>query len=315
MLILLFSLSSLLLLFAAIWLGISLADILLTPILHLIEMAENVSQGDWTVRAPELRSLPEVMHLVQAFNHMIARIDKQNTELIRSEKRAAWADIARKIAHEVKNPLTPIQLAAERLKRKYKIEIRSDPETFVKCIDTIIRQVSHIEQLVSEFSAFARMPEAVLQITDLTQIVRDVIFMHQQMVPNIRFSFHAVRQQILWGCDGNQMSQVVVNLLQNAINSITESAVPVANSQICVTLQEFEDHLLMVVEDNGPGFQKEQRERLFDPYYTTREKGTGLGLAIVLRFIADHAGTMSLHDAKEHQGARVEIELPRRDLT
>jgi two-component system nitrogen regulation sensor histidine kinase NtrY len=313
-LMVLFALASILLLLAATWTGISLANILVTPITRLIAAAERVSEGDCTVRIPDVSSKNELDKLVRSFNKMTEMLDRQNKALIINERNSAWSDIAKKIAHEVKNPLTPIQLAAERLKRKYKAEIRSDPETFIKCIDTIIRQVSHIENLISEFSAFARMPEANMEPVNMNQLVRDAVFMQNQAAPDVHFAIKASHPFIIWHCDSHQVSQVLMNLLQNAVNAIREREFPRNQTQgansIVVELSMQPSRLFIVIEDNGPGFPAEKRERLFEPYYTTRAKGTGLGMSIVLRIVTEHAGTMELKDAIGHPGARVEISLP-----
>lgn len=307
---LLFTLSSLLLLLGAVWMGLSLANILIDPIMRLIAAAERVSNGDLSTRIPELSSTNELSKLVKSFNRMVERLEQQNRELIISEKKSAWADIARKIAHEVKNPLTPIQLSAERLKRKYGREVRSDPETFIKCIDTIIRQVSHIENLISEFSTFARMPAPVLQATNVTQLIQDVVFMQRQAFPHITFSMEVPPTPLLWVCDAQQIQQVFLNILQNSVNAISEGGTT-PHGLIRVSLVKTATALHCSFEDNGPGFPQENRERLFEPYYTTRAKGTGLGMAIVLRIITEHDGTLELKDAVGHRGARVEITLPK----
>ncbi|GHS92836.1 putative sensor histidine kinase NtrY-like protein [Alphaproteobacteria bacterium] len=313
-LITMFALASLLLFFASIWFGMSLADSLIMPILGLIHAAEKVSQGDLSVRIVPMHTLKEFSRLIHSFNRMTERLEAQNKELIISEKKAAWSDIARKIAHEVKNPLTPIQLSAERLKKKYRLEIRSDPETFIKCIDTIIRQVSHIENLINEFSTFARMPEAVFHPIDFAQLCRDIIFMQTQAYPTIRFLFQTFSPSFFWVCDGQQMAQVLLNLLQNSINAIVENPQKTEEGCILVVLREQQAGLLIVVEDNGPGFPQE-RERLFEPYYTTRNKGTGLGMAIILRIVTEHSGFLQLKDVVGHQGACVEITLPKKEIS
>ncbi|MDR0633281.1 MAG: HAMP domain-containing protein [Holosporales bacterium] len=311
-LITLFALSSLLLLLVSIWVGLFLANVLVDPISKLISAADSVSNGDLSVRISGVSVKNELKNLVQSFNRMTERLERQNKDLIISEKKSAWSDIARKIAHEVKNPLTPIQLSAERLKRRYSKEIKSDPVTFEKCIDTIVRQVSHIENLINEFSAFARMPEAVFATVDLTQLIRDSVFLQKQAFPDILYQLEFPQKTILWNCDGQQMLQVLTNILQNAANAISEGAEH-KNGKITIFIYQFEGYINIVIEDNGPGFPKENRERLFEPYYTTRKSGTGLGMAIVLRIITEHFGTMELKDAVEHSGARVEIMLPRID--
>jgi two-component system nitrogen regulation sensor histidine kinase NtrY len=309
-LITLFALSSLLLLLVAVWVGLFLANVLVEPISKLISAADSVSNGDLSVRISGVSVKNELKNLVQSFNRMTERLERQNKDLIISEKKSAWSDIARKIAHEVKNPLTPIQLSAERLKRRYWKEIKSDPLTFAKCIDTIVRQVSHIENLINEFSAFARMPEAVIAPVDLTQLIRDAVFLQKQAFPDIYFQLEFPQKTIVWPCDGEQMLQVLTNLLQNAANAISEGEHK-KNGKIVISIRQSEDYIGITIEDNGPGFPKENRERLFEPYYTTRKSGTGLGMAIVLRIITEHMGTMELKDAVGHTGARVEVTLPK----
>jgi nitrogen fixation/metabolism regulation signal transduction histidine kinase len=347
-LITLFALSSLLLLLASIWVGLFLANILIEPIKQLIAAANNVSNGDLSVRIRKVYMKNELGQLVESFNRMTERLEQQNRDIIVSEKKSAWADIARKIAHEVKNPLTPIQLAAERIKRKYGGEIRGDVATFERCIDTIIRQVSHIENLISEFSAFARMPEAIMVPVDIAQLVRDAIFLQKQTFPEITFLAELPVKAVVWPCDGQQMSQVLTNLLKNAANAITEgnnetrnersgsNAGGVGNAcagegnvgnagnasnasggkqekrhggEVVVTVQQNGNELRIIVKDDGPGFPKEGREKLFEPYYTTRKNGTGLGMAIVLRIVTEHSGVMELKDA-ECGGAMVEMRFP-----
>lgn len=251
------------------------------------------------------------------------------TPFIMAQKKAAWSDVARKIAHEIKNPLTPIQLAAERLKRKYLDEIHSDPQTFQRCIDTIIRQVSQIGKLVTEFSNFARMPEPVLRSENVVELVKQAIFLQRQAHRNISFDFFLKsdrpdQEEIVVNCDALQMGQVMTNLLQNAINALTleefinkkvkknELLVdkpPFPSCQIRVIIEKIDTKCRITIEDNGPGFPLEGRERLTEPYYTTHEKGTGLGLAIVAKIVDDHRGKLELGDSTLG-GAKVVIEIP-----
>lgn len=311
-LITLFALASLLLLLASIWIGILLAGFLVEPITKLIEAADSVSNGDLSIRVDEISHNNELNSLIRSFNRMTERLEKQNKDLIISEKKSAWSDIARKIAHEVKNPLTPIQLSAERLKKKFIKEIKTDPDTFTKCVDTIIRQVSHIENLINEFSTFARMPEAVIKPVNITQIIREVVFLQRQVYQKIKFVMEFPKETVLWACDSSQISRLLINIIQNACNSITENNIN-EEGQVTIFVYDNYDNLQIFIEDNGPGFPKDNREKLFEPYYTTRKKGTGLGMAIVLRIVTDHFGTMELKDANGHQGALVEINLPRLD--
>lgn len=251
------------------------------------------------------------------------------TPFITAQKKAAWSDVARKIAHEIKNPLTPIQLSAERLKRKYLDEIQSDPQTFQRCIDTIIRQVSQIGKLVTEFSNFARMPEPVLRSENVVELVKQAIFLQRQAHANISFDFVLKgdmpdQEEIIVSCDANQMGQVMTNLLQNAINALTLEEFtkkkvkknehlgekpPFPSCQIRVIIEKIDTKCRITIEDNGPGFPLEGRERLTEPYYTTHEKGTGLGLAIVAKIVDDHRGKLELGDSTLG-GAKVVIEIP-----
>lgn len=314
-LVLLFVLSSCLLLISSISAALNLSNTLFTPIKEVITAAEMVSiHGDLSIRVKTAKVNNEIDNLVSSFNEMTKKLEEQNIELVISEKKSAWADIARKIAHEVKNPLTPIQLSAERIKKRYISEIKSDKEIFIKCIDTIIRQVSQIENLINEFSAFARMPDAKFEEINIVKLIRDVIFIHKNANKNIQYSFYPESEAIEWTCDSNQITQVFNNLLQNSANAINESNINRSGS-ITTYVKCADETLNLIVEDNGPGFPEEKRERLLEPYYTTRKKGTGLGLAIILRIVSDHFGTMKLVDSFEMgggRGARVEISLSKK---
>ncbi len=303
-----FSLVSLLLLLAAIWVGLTLADVLVKPISRLIAAAEAVSQGDLSIRIEEDPLGNELDSLAHSFNRMTDRLQQKNQDLILSQKKAAWADVARKIAHEIKNPLTPIQLSAERLKRRYLKEITSDPETFQNCVDTIIRQVGNIGNLVNEFSSFARMPEPKMDLIDIVELSQQTLFLQRQAYPSLEFTYNTPGCPIIWSCDAHQISQVLTNLLQNAINAVTESE-RIDSAKISLSLIVKDDQLLITVEDNGPGFPKSGRESLLEPYYTTRAKGTGLGLAIVSKIVSDHNGHMNLGDS-ELGGASVLLAFP-----
>ncbi len=232
------------------------------------------------------------------------------TELLSAQRKAAWADIARRIAHEIKNPLTPIQLSAERLKRKYLSQIKTDPETFASCTDTIVRQVGDIGRLVDEFSSFARMPAPVMAKEDLCEICRQSIFLQRHAHPKIAFECVLPDQPVHVACDGRQIGQALTNLLQNAAESINERK-PLKHGKlvpgcIVVHVAPEKERALVEVEDNGRGFPRELRDRLTEPYVTTRVKGTGLGLAIAQKIMEDHHGELMLED-REGGGARVTL--------
>ena len=227
------------------------------------------------------------------------------SELLSAQRKAAWADVARRIAHEMKNPLTPIQLSAERLKRKYLKQIEDDPETFVTCTDTIIRQVGDIGRMVDEFSSFARMPAPVIQSEDIVNIVEQAVFLQRNAHPRIEFALSLPAERPLVHCDARLVSQALTNLLQNAVDAI-DGAGRRAKGRIEVTLAADDQGCVVAVEDNGPGLPEQDRDRLTEPYVTTRSRGTGLGLAIVKKIMEDHGGRLLLAD-RDGGGARVQL--------
>jgi two-component system nitrogen regulation sensor histidine kinase NtrY len=230
--------------------------------------------------------------------------------LLEAQWKGAWADVARRIAHEIRNPLTPIQLSAERLKRKYLKEIKSDKETFVVCTDTIVRQVDDIGRMIEEFSNFARMPAPVLRLENLNELCRQVIFLQRNAHPNIDFIAVMPDSAVYATCDSRQMSQVVTNLVQNAAESMERRDAKEDKARVILRLQEEDDLVVIEVEDNGPGLPVEGRDKLLEPYVTTRQKGTGLGLAIVRKIMEDHGGNLILGDAKDG-GALIRAEFAR----
>jgi two-component system, NtrC family, nitrogen regulation sensor histidine kinase NtrY len=228
------------------------------------------------------------------------------TELVLAQRSSAWADIARRIAHEIKNPLTPIQLSAERLRRKYGKVIVEDAAVFEQCTATIVRQVDDIKRMVDEFSRFARMPKAVIAGEDLAETVRQVVFMMRVAHPDIDVEVELPAETMPARFDRRLISQALTNIVKNATEAI--GAVPAAElgrGRIMVTAQRDGKDAVIDVIDNGIGLPKENRSRLLEPYVTTREKGTGLGLAIVGRILEEHGGHIELRDASEKiPGAR-----------
>ena len=220
------------------------------------------------------------------------------TELQAAQRKAAWADVARRIAHEIKNPLTPIQLSAERLKRRFMREIQSDPETFAQCADTIVRHVGDIGRMVDEFSAFARMPQPVLKPEDLGRIAREALVLQRSARPEILWETRIPERGPMARCDRRLLGQALMNLLQNAADAVAmrprAPGEPVG--RILVAVEERDGHVELRVEDDGVGLPQEGRERLTEPYVTHKAKGTGLGLAIVKKIMEDHGGTLTLDD-------------------
>ncbi len=235
------------------------------------------------------------------------------TALQAAQRKAAWADVARRIAHEIKNPLTPIQLSAERLKRKYAGKIQDDVDLFTQCTDTIIRHVGDIGQMVDEFSSFARLPAAVLRPADLTQVVRDAVMLQRTAYPRIAFTNRLPDNRWI-KCDARQVGQALTNVLKNAVEAIdtrvAANALTPGQGQVIVELLEDSDEVIVTVTDNGVGLPEAERSRLTEPYVTTRAKGTGLGLAIVRKILEEHGGRITLKDTADGVGAQVTLHFP-----
>ena len=228
------------------------------------------------------------------------------TELVSAQRTSAWADVARRIAHEIKNPLTPIQLSAERLRRKYGKTIVEDRDVFEQCTDTIVRQVDDIKRMVDEFSRFARTPKPVMTPDDVADAVRQAVFLMRVGHAEIDIQVEIATEPLTARFDRRLISQALTNIIKNATEGI--SAVPAAElgrGRIDVSAAREAGDIVIDVIDNGVGLPKENRSRLLEPYVTTREKGTGLGLAIVGKILEEHGGGIELHDASEKTpGAR-----------
>ncbi len=237
------------------------------------------------------------------------------SELIAAQRKAAWGDVARRIAHEIKNPLTPIQLSAERLRKRYLKEVTSDPEVFVSCLNTIIRQVDDIGRMVDEFSTFARMPKAVMQHANVNDLCRHAVLLQASARNDVEIATQLPRHPVTATCDGRLIGQGISNLIKNAIEAIESRPLPedgraLPPGRIVIGLLREGDQVRIVVEDNGRGLPPaQQRPRLTEPYVTTRAKGTGLGLAIVKKIMEDHHGALVLEDRVEG-GARVILHFP-----
>jgi two-component system nitrogen regulation sensor histidine kinase NtrY len=230
------------------------------------------------------------------------------SELLFAQRRAAWADVAQRVAHEIKNPLTPIQLSAERLKRKYKDEIKSDPATFLMCIDTIVRQVDGIGRMVDEFSSFARMPQTKFEELNFTDLCKQNMFLERNRFPNIKYEMNNEIVPVMLSCDRQQISRSLINIMKNAAESISEGMdlVEGYTGKIELTLSDHKNKISLVITDNGGGFPKNIIDRITEPYVTTRPHGTGLGLAIAAKIMEDNNGELILRN-KRKGGAEVTL--------
>lgn len=289
------------------------------PLLHEVEAApERARTGEVQVGPPSnrrtllLRIGAEVKGAVIA-GYVVTFDDI--TELLAAQRKAAWSDVARRIAHEIKNPLTPIQLAAERLKRRFTLEIQSDPVTFAQCADTIVRHVGDIDRMVDEFSAFARMPQPVIKPEDVGRIVREALVLQRQAHPEITWQTHLPDTGPPAACDRRLINQALTNLLMNAADAtaMRERSPEEGKPIITITASQADGVVTIAVSDDGIGLPKQDRDRLTEPYVTHKPKGTGLGLAIVKKIMEDHGGRLTLEDRIEGPGATASLILPAMD--
>ncbi|MFM9978930.1 MAG: ATP-binding protein [Sphingomonadaceae bacterium] len=390
---------SLLIVGAAVWIALKVADRLVRPVGELVEAARRVAGGDLSARVQSPRAVDEVGTLARAFNRMTRRLQEQTgaldsrrafieavlsgvsagvisvdsdrrmrlmndqarrllaasgadpvtlplsalapeldalivrgqrggvvhlqrggdartlavkvvvgeqgyvltfddiTQQLADQRRAAWSDVARRIAHEIKNPLTPIQLAAERLKRRYLAEISSDKATFERLTETIVRQVGDLRRMVDEFSSFARMPKPIFREEALIDIARQALFLHEVAHPAIRFTLETDDHEMTMICDRRQLGQALTNIVKNAVEAIAQQPDGEEGGgtvSLCLA-RNGDGHIEIAIADSGVGLPAD-RERIVEPYMTTRVRGTGLGLAIVNKIVEEHVGTMTFSD-------------------
>jgi two-component system nitrogen regulation sensor histidine kinase NtrY len=236
------------------------------------------------------------------------------SEIVSAQRAQAWGEVARRLAHEIKNPLTPIQLATERLKRRYRRQIETDPELFEELTATIIRQVGDLRQMVDEFSSFARLPKPVFRPEDASDLVRQALFLQEVAHSEITFTFDG-ETSIPVEADRHQFGQAMTNVLKNAIEAVEQRAKSediAYRGRIAVSLAEDRNTVTVTVADNGVGLPAE-RDRILEPYMTTREKGTGLGLAIVNKIVEEHGGAMAF-TANPEGGTSVIMRFARNPL-
>ncbi|MXO58866.1 HAMP domain-containing protein [Altererythrobacter salegens] len=244
-------------------------------------------------REGELLTL--AVRLAPAANGWVITFEDITRQLL-DQRQAAWSDVARRIAHEIKNPLTPIQLATERLKRRYRKQIEQDGELFEELTGTIIRQVGDLRKMVDEFSSFARLPKPVFRQEDAVDLLRQSMFLQEVARPEIDYRFKAPEDVPLLACDRHQYGQVMTNVLKNAAEAIEarrKDAEPDYRGKIRVEVSLTDRFFIVTVKDNGVGLPSQGSDRILEPYVTTREKGTGLGLAIVKKIVEEHAGDMA----------------------
>jgi len=300
-----------LLLFLSVILAINFASRLTKPIINLISASEKISAGDLSAKVEQINTDKEFEKLNQNFNLMIDKLKKQQDKLLFTERHAAWESIARKLAHEIKNPLTPIQLSIDRIKEKYLKKIDDSDKKFSNYLNTITKQIKDIEHLLNEFSDFARMPKPVLKRVALNSIISRALNLHELSEKDIKFSLQKEKSSITIKGDEEQLNRVFINLIKNSIESINEKKSKNVDfkGKINVDIKSDSDYIYVTIVDNGVGFDHVDKTKMITPYFTTKKKGTGLGLAIVGKIISDHNSTILFNSIKD--GAKVEIVIPK----
>ncbi len=301
-----------LLLFLSTSIAITFASRLTKPIVNLIGASDSISKGALDVKVPELETDDEFMLLNKNFNSMIQRLKEQQDKLLITERYEAWETVARKLAHEIKNPLTPIQLSIDSLREKYKNKFGSGSQEFEKYLETINRQIKDIEKLVNEFSNFARMPRPILKKIDFCNLInKSIDFLKISSKNSIRFLNK--KNKIFINGDEDQLNRVFINLIKNSEESFLEKIEkdPNFKGNIDIEITNNNDYIMCRLTDNGPGIT--DAKKAMTPYFTTKKKGTGLGLPIVTKIINEHSGNFSIKNKIKGEGTVIKITLPRAD--
>ncbi len=298
-----------LLLFLSITIAIRFSSRFFVSINNLITASEQIGKGDLNTKVPNIKTDIEMEKLISNFNSMITKLKDQQQKLLNSERMEAWETIARKLAHEIKNPLTPIQLTIDNLRSKYLKDIKNEnKDKFEVNLKTINNQINQIESLVNEFSDFARMPKPVYKNNDLRDIVTLNIELLKKLDKEINFKFNS-KKSFKFKFDFEQINRACFNLIKNSIESVTEKCqkTPNSNKNIDIEILEHIDYISLTIIDTGLGFKNIKTSELTKPYFTTKTNGTGLGLSIVSKIINDHNGTINFSNIDE--GAKVEIKF------
>ncbi len=298
------------LLFVSISIAIRFSSRFFRSINNLILASTSIGQGNFNAKVPEVKTDKDLEMLNKNFNLMIDRLKNQQEKLIINERHEAWGSLARKLAHEIKNPLTPIQLTIDRLKNKYSNQLNeSETENFKENLKIINNQIKQIEKLVNEFSDFARMPKPIFRENDLVNLIYENIKLLKELDNSIDIIFNKNSDKILIESDKEQLSRVFLNLIKNSIESINQKAQNFSNfnKKITIELIQYDSHIKATIEDNGVGFGelKDNIKDILNPYFTTKKNGTGLGLSIVNKIVNDHNGKIDFIPIKN--GAKIHI--------
>jgi len=299
-----------LLLFLSTSIAITFASRLTKPIINLISASDSISKGALDVKVPDIEADDEFKQLNANFNSMIDRLKKQQDKLLATERYEAWESVARKLAHEIKNPLTPIQLSIDRLREKYSSKISGDSQDFEKYLETINRQIKDIESLVNEFSNFARMPRPIFKKINIIDIItRSVDFV--KMSSKNKININTNHKKLIINGDAEQLNRVFINLIKNSEEAFLDlvKKTPDFKGKIDIAIISNNDYIVIRLTDNGTGIS--DTKKVMTPYFTTKIKGTGLGLPIVSKIINEHSGDFLIKNKKDENGVNIEISFPK----
>ena len=300
-----------LLLFLSISIAIRFSSRFFRSINNLIIASADIGKGNLDIKVPEIKTDKDMEILNKNFNLMTEKLKSQQDRLIITERHEAWESLARKLAHEIKNPLTPIQLTIDRLRNKFSEVLSSEQKTnLTDSLKIIDKQIKQIENLVNEFSDFARMPKPILKNNNLVNIIDDNLKLLKTLDENIEIDLISKKKEIFYRSDNEQLSRVFFNLIKNAIESVQEKCLEITNTKgkISIEINDYDDYIEFTIEDNGKGFKNlENIKQILNPYFTTKKKGTGLGLAIVNKIINDHNGSIKFVNLND--GAKVTVEF------
>ncbi|MDC0619232.1 ATP-binding protein [Pelagibacteraceae bacterium] len=299
-----------LLLFLSTSIAITFASRLTKPIINLINASDSISKGALDVKVTNLDADDEFRQLNQNFNSMIERLKDQQDKLLATERYEAWETVARKLAHEIKNPLTPIQLSIDSLREKYKDKLSKESQEFEKYLETINRQIKDIEKLVNEFSNFARMPRPILKKIDVTKTINNTIDFIKLTSKNDINLKYKTKKNIING-DVDQLNRAFINLFKNSEEAFLEKIQkdPSFKGNIDIEITDNNDYIIIILIDNGTGIT--DAKKVMTPYFTTKKTGTGLGLPIVTKIINEHSGIFSIKNKKIGSGTEIKISFPK----
>ena len=302
---------TLLLILIASVISINLSTYILKPLSALFNISSEIEKGNYNVSLDQSKNLDtDFTQLYQTFNNMISRIKEDQIKKSLEGRYDAWNIIAKKLAHEIKNPLTPIQLSLDRINDKFKNQITDGRENFDNHIKTINSQINEINTLINSFSDFARMPDPVFDKTDIIKVIKKSVMPYEANYPNINFDINANIKEKKINIDENQIFRLFTNLVKNSVESINEKQSK--NGKIIINITEDNKNIIVNLTDNGLGFKINQINKNLEPYYTTKAKGSGLGLSIVSKIIFEHGGHINFSNNTKHKGAVINFTISKK---